>query len=155
MLCLGFFFDQPLNGLRIQEAGVGLAMDKTSFFTSEIVDKCRTILLDEEGLVNQNVHRMAHIARVSSRKKYYAVDLIEEVMYDRKFSSSPALSPQAGWNGTVDRPTTRSRPLHLQTADARMSVWRARNWDLTCFGCAAFAGFLGLGCHAYFWFRRR
>ncbi|KAH8908529.1 UDP-glucosyl transferase family protein [Coniochaeta sp. PMI_546] len=155
MLCLGFFFDQPLNGLRIQEAGVGLAMDKAGFSTAEIVDKCRAILLDEDGLVHRNVRRMAHIARVSSRKKYYAADLIEEIMYDRKFGSGPAASEEGGSSGTLTCPATRPRPLHLQTADARMSVWRARNWDLTCFGCVAFAGVLGLGYHAYVWFVRR
>lgn len=150
MLCLGFFFDQPLNGLRIQGAGVGSAMDKESFSTSEIVSRCRTLLLDEDGLVHQNVQRMAHIARVSSRKKYYAADLIEEVMYDRKFSSSP-LAP----SGHTRSPTRKSRPPHLQTADARMSVWRAQNWDLVFLGCAAFAGALGFGYHAYIWLRRR
>ncbi|OIW30163.1 UDP-glucosyl transferase family protein [Coniochaeta ligniaria NRRL 30616] len=155
MLCLGFFFDQPLNALRIQEAGAGMAMDKESFSASEIVDKCRKLLMDEDGLVQQNVQRMAHIARVSSRKKYYAADLIEEVMYDRMFSSSPPPTVETCGNGGLQRQTGKLRPPHLQTADARMSAWRAQNWDLTCLGCAAFAGALGLGYHAYIWLRRR
>ncbi|KAB5545735.1 hypothetical protein GE09DRAFT_1224689 [Coniochaeta sp. 2T2.1] len=155
MLCHPFFFDQPLNGLRIQEAGVGLTMDRDSFSTSEIVEKSRAILLDEDGgAVALNVRRMAHVARASSTKKYYAADLIEEVMYDRKFSPIlPAEVPQGGGrNGVLAR---RRRPLHLQTADARMSVWRAQNWDLTCFGCVALAGILGLGYRAYVCLRRR
>jgi UDP:flavonoid glycosyltransferase YjiC (YdhE family) len=162
MLCLGFFFDQPLNGLRIQEAGVGLAMDKAAFSAAEIVYKCRSILLDTEDggqTYWRNVQRMAHIARASARKKYYAADLIEEIMYDRMFSLSSA--PEEGPRGSSDSQGLKlairrsSRPLHLQTADARMSVWRAQNWDLTLIGFAGFAGILGLGYHAYVWLRRR
>jgi UDP:flavonoid glycosyltransferase YjiC (YdhE family) len=156
MLCLGFFFDQPLNGLRIEEAGVGLAMDKADFSTSEIANKCRTLLSDDDRLVGQNVQRMAHIARASARKKYHAADLIEEIMYDRMYGSSSSEVTQRGDNGAIRRRTRGpTRPPHLQTADARMSVWRAQNWDLTCLGCAAFAGALGLGYHAYLWLRRR
>ncbi|KAJ9132944.1 UDP-glucosyl transferase family protein [Coniochaeta hoffmannii] len=154
MLCLGFFFDQPLNGLRIQEAGVGLAMDKADFSSSEVLEKCRTLLLDRDGQVSRNVRRMAHIARVSARKKHYAADLIEEVMYDRMFSSSPSETPLGSEDGRLQC-VRRSRPLHMQTADARMSAWRAQNWDLTFIGCATFAGVLGFGYHAYLWLRRR
>ncbi|KAK3991278.1 UDP-glucosyl transferase family protein [Cladorrhinum sp. PSN332] len=127
MLSLGFFFDQPLNGLRIQEAGVGLAMDKAAFTESEMVEKCRAILADENGSFGLNVTRMRHIARVASRNKHHACDLIEEVMYDRKFGA------------------TTGRPWHLQTADMRMPVWRAKNWDLKAFGSIVFAGVIGTG----------
>ncbi|KAK4170509.1 UDP-glucosyl transferase family protein [Cladorrhinum sp. PSN259] len=131
MLALGFFFDQPLNGLRIQEAGVGLAMDKAGFSGLELVEKCRTILTDADGSIGLNVTRMKHIARVASRNKHHAADLIEEVMYDRKYGA----------------PT--GRPWHLQTADMRMSVWRAGNWDLTAFGGVALAGMVGLGYYVF------
>lgn len=154
MLSLGFFFDQPLNGLRIQEAGVGLAMDKAAFSAPEIVEKCRALLLDGDGLVRQNVCRMAHIARVSARKKDYAADLVEEMMYDRMFSSAPPEAVQGTGSGALKRTKAR-RPLHLQTADARMSAWRSQNWDLTCLGCATFVGVLGVGYHTYLWLRRR
>ncbi|CAM1501900.1 Fc.00g038840.m01.CDS01 [Cosmosporella sp. VM-42] len=132
MLSLGFFFDQPLNGLRIQEAGVGLALDKAGFSEKEILAKSRILLQDIDGTIEQDVQRMQHIAHVSARKKEYAVDLIEEVLYDHKFSLSLKGDGQ------------RRRPMHLQTADARMSAWRAKNWDLTCVGILAFASFAGL-----------
>lgn len=162
MLCLGFFADQPLNGLRMQEAGVGLAMDKAGFSAPEMAGKCRALVTDQDGLVGQNVRRMAHVARASARKKYYAADLVEEVMYDRMFGLAPADpaepvqgSRSSSSGGTLRRPTCATRPLHLQTADARMTAWRAQNWDLACLGCATFAGVLGLGFHAYLWMRRR
>jgi hypothetical protein len=147
MLSLGFFFDQPLNCLRIQEAGVGLALDKACFTTAEIVDKCRSILLDKDGDFAQDVQRMKHIARASSRKKYYAADLIEEVMYDYKFS----LRPPEKSPGDEQTVTTqgRRRPMHLETADVRMPLWRARNWDLRAIGTFTMVGIVGLGCYAY------
>lgn len=45
--------------------------------------------------------------------------------------------------------------MHLQTADARMSAWRAKNWDLTCFGTVTVAGIMGLGCYAFVVFATR
>lgn len=153
LLSLGFSFDQPLNGLRIQEAGVGLALDKACFSEAETVDKCRTILLDEDGAMAQDVQRRKHIARASSRKKYYAADLIEEMMYDCKFSMDPPGSSLDS-RQAVTRPRRR-RPMHLQTADARMSAWRAKNWDLTCFGTVTVAGIMGLGCYAFVVFATR
>lgn len=147
MLGLGFFFDQPLNCLRIQEAGVGLALDKADFTTGEVVDKCRRILLDKDGSFAQDVQRMKHIARASSRKKYYAADLIEEVMYDYKFSLHPPVRSRE--DGQADAVKRRRRPMHLQTADVRMSLWRARNWDLRAIGTFTVLSCVGLGCYAY------
>ncbi|PYI05190.1 hypothetical protein BO78DRAFT_295182, partial [Aspergillus sclerotiicarbonarius CBS 121057] len=47
--------------------------------------------------------------------KYFGADLIEEVVYDTELRV-------VGGKET--------RPMHLQTADMRMPVYRARNWDL-------------------------
>lgn len=127
MLSLGFFFDQPLNGLRIVESGVGLAMDKAAFTETEVVKKCRAVLADEDGSFGLNVTRMKHIARVASKRKHHAADLVEEVMYDRKYGSKTG------------------RPWHLETADMRMSTWRAKNWDLTAFGGVLLTGMVGIG----------
>lgn len=66
---------------------------------------------------------MQRIGRVASRRKYLAVGLIEEVLYDAELRVHPS--------------GRELRPMHLQTADARMSVWRAKNWDLWS---------MGLGC---------
>ncbi|KAK4173154.1 putative glycosyltransferase [Triangularia setosa] len=137
MLALGFFFDQLLNGLRIVEAGVGLALDKATFTREEIYAKSRQVLLDEDSSFSRNVERMRHIARVSSRKKHYAADLIEEMMYDAKFGLDPN-------NG-------KTRPMHLQTADVRMRLWKAKNLDLVLVGGLAVAGFAGASYWLYSW----
>lgn len=138
MLSLGFFFDQPLNGLRILEAGVGLKLDKAGFTEMEILEKSRVLLQDNNGTIGQDVQRMAHIARVCSRKKEFGVDLIEEVLYDHRFSLIPP-------GATASESMHRRRPMHLQTADARMSAWRAQNWDLACLAVtsAATVGYVG------------
>lgn len=138
MLSLGFFFDQPLNGLRIQEAGVGLSLDKANFSEAEILEKSRVLLRDRDGTIAQDVRRMGHIARVSARKKEFGADLIEEVLYDHRFS---LVLPGAA----AGESRCRRRPMHLQTADARMSAWRAQNWDLTCLAITSTAavGYMG------------
>ena len=142
MLVLGLFFDQPLNGLRIQEAGVGLTLDKASFTENDTFNKAYRLLTDESGTIAKDVERMRRIARISSRKKHYAADLIEEMLCDGKFSSSET-------RGSDDRLVrTRRRPMHLQTPDARMSVWRARNWDITSMSMVALAGFVWLAYQA-------
>ncbi|KAI0901838.1 UDP-glucosyl transferase family protein [Annulohypoxylon nitens] len=137
MLSLGFFFDQLLNGLRIQEAGIGLALDKANFSEDEILEKSRVLLQDENGTIAQDVRRMGHVAQISARKKDFGADLIEEVLYDHRFSLVPP-GTTAGESGH------RRRPMHLQTADARMSAWKAQNWDLTSLAVAsvAIAGYL-------------
>ncbi|KAL5691218.1 hypothetical protein EMGR_007144 [Emarellia grisea] len=58
------------------------------------------------------IQRIAHVA---SRRKQLGADLIEEVLYDTE------LRVVGG---------TEARPMHLQTADMRMPVYKARNWDL-------------------------
>lgn len=99
-----------------------------------MVDKARALLRDEHGTVAQDVERMRRIARVSARKKHYAADLIEELLYDGKFSLA-----------TADRGLgRRRRPVHLETADVRMSAWRAKNWDLAFVGILSVASLVGL-----------
>lgn len=68
---------------------------------------------------------MKNIARIAARRKHYAVDLLEEVLADHE-----------GRRGS-------DRPMHLQTADVRMPVWKAKNWDLWAF--AGFVIVLGAG----------
>ncbi|KXJ85667.1 hypothetical protein Micbo1qcDRAFT_169247 [Microdochium bolleyi] len=251
MLCLGYFFDQPLNGLRIIEAGVGEALDKAAFSAGEIVEKIAGIVLDdggraakkEEGEYARNVERMRCIARVASRRKELAADLVQEVLFDHKYGAATgsdttvgaltgalpepamdsegeddddehssddsdsdvssedleaglggasttswrkeqrrrkkkgskktgAISTGSGKYGTMsgsskrDQPLgngtgkdgtqqsssskrRRRRPMHLQTADMRMPVWRARNWDLALVGVAAAAAAGGVGWFAW------
>ncbi|KAK7459772.1 hypothetical protein Landi51_00021 [Colletotrichum acutatum] len=114
-LILGFFFDQLANSACLVEAGVGLAMEKFDFTATEIAGKIGRIVSDDDGSFGRNVERMKRIARVASRRKKLAADMIEEVIFDHELRS---LGGKA------------QRPMHLQTADMRMSVWKARNWDL-------------------------
>lgn len=220
MLCLGYFFDQPLNGLRIKEAGIGEALDKASFSAGEVVRKASVVLgadgHAEEGMqVAMNVERMKRIARVASRRKEVAADLCQEVLFDHKYgaavgslttagvlgdmpndgvtsdeqdegeeqssartdthidplraleagqqhghtmasssSSSSSLSKRQQYyrlknDGSISRHRARRRPMHLQTADMRMSLWRARNWDLMLLGVTAAAAVGGAGWLAW------
>ncbi|EGY17018.1 UDP-glucosyl transferase family protein [Verticillium dahliae VdLs.17] len=144
MLVLGFFFDQLLNGLRVQEAGIGMYLDKAAFTGEEVLQKARTILADEGGVFSRDIQRMKHIARVSSRKKEYGADLIEEVMFDAIFSKLPPAD-----EGDKLMMVRRRRPMHLQTADSRMSVWKARNWDLTVLGLLVTGSFVGVAYVGY------
>ncbi|KAH3334115.1 hypothetical protein KXW81_005527 [Aspergillus fumigatus] len=85
------------------------------------------------------IQRIAHVA---SRRKQLGADLIEEVLYDTE------LRVVGG---------TEARPMHLQTADMRMPVYKARNWDLMAVS-GVVLGLLGGG--AYYaarlaWIHRR
>ncbi|KAJ1323966.1 glucuronosyltransferase [Microdochium nivale] len=209
MLCLGYFFDQPLNGLRITEAGVGESLDKAAFEAGEIVDKAERIMLDVDGCYGRNVERMRCIARVASRRKELAADLVQEVLFDHKYGGAvppdpvvattgadedseangtddpagdleaghgPSAAPESSARGSTTKETSygtmtgmqrkqqqqsnkyfplgrtiagrsgrKARPMHLQTADMRMPIWRARNWDLMFVGFAAVAAVGGAG----------
>lgn len=59
---------------------------------------------------------MKRIAHIAVRRKEHAADLIEEFMYDDELRFNDG--------------GRESRPMHLQTADMRMPVYKARNWDL-------------------------
>jgi hypothetical protein len=115
VLVLGFYFDQLCNSARLVNAGVGLTLDKLAFTAEEISDKIARIIQDNTQWFGRNVERMKRIARLAARRKYLGADLIEEVMYDHQLRF-------------VDGREV--IPMHLQTADMRMPVWKAKNWDL-------------------------
>ncbi|RYP02284.1 hypothetical protein DL764_005850 [Monosporascus ibericus] len=116
VLTLGIYFDQLSNSAKLGIAGVGLSLDKFTFSPEEICTKIGELVQDKSGLFARNVERMKHIARVASKRKNLAADLVEEVMYDTELR--------------FDKNGKEILPMHLQTADARMSSWRAKNWDL-------------------------
>ncbi|KAL2882878.1 hypothetical protein SGCOL_001568 [Colletotrichum sp. CLE4] len=124
-LILGFFFDQLANSARLDEAGVGLTMDKFDFTADEIAEKIGRIISDVDGCFGRNIERMRRIARVASRRKELAADMAEEVIFDHELRSTGGRA---------------LRPMHLQTADMRMPVWKARNWDLWLVSVSALAG---------------
>ncbi|KAJ0386452.1 hypothetical protein COL922a_004351 [Colletotrichum nupharicola] len=122
VLVMGYFFDQLANSARLVEAGVGLTMDKFDFTPEGMAGRIWAIVVDPEGKIARNVERMKRIARVASRRKHLAADMVEEVIHDHE----------------------------LRFRHMRMPVWKARNWDLwaTSLQSATIAGtacFLGVG----------
>jgi Glycosyl transferases, related to UDP-glucuronosyltransferase len=128
MLSMGIFSDQIANTTRLVAGGVAESLNKFGFTSDEIYDKAKKILKSENETYGHNVLRLQRIAHVASRRKYHAADLIEELMYDNelRFKGGKEL-----------------RPMHLQTADMRMSAFRAKNWDLYTVSGLALAAFVG------------
>ncbi|KFA67847.1 hypothetical protein S40285_09034 [Stachybotrys chlorohalonatus IBT 40285] len=77
---LGFLLDELANGMRLEEAGCGLRLDKNSFMAGEIVERaCRLVSGDDEA-VARTVERLRRIATESTRRKGLAANLIEEAL---------------------------------------------------------------------------
>jgi hypothetical protein len=115
MLAMGFFFDQISNSPRLVASGTSEPLDKFTFTAEELSRKIGLISADEGGSYRRNCMRMQRIARAASRRKEHGADLIEEVMYDAEMR----------YDGDKEL-----RPMHLETADMRMSAFKAKNWDL-------------------------
>lgn len=127
-ITLGVYFDQLQNSLRLASAGVSENLDRRSFTSLDFTGLVGKILRDKTGSFRSNCERLKRIARIASRRKYLAADLIEEVMADFDGRQQEGMS----------------RPMHLQTADMRMPKWKARNWDLYALGGAAGLFVLGI-----------
>jgi hypothetical protein len=136
VVAIGYFFDQLCNSVRLRDAGVGISLDKSTFDSAELAGAIRDVLADKSGSIRRNVLRMKRIARAASHRKHYAADMIEEVMYDQE------LRLQSG---------KELRPMHLQTADARMPLWKVNNWDMWFIGFSSVA-VVGVSC---WWTLRR
>ncbi|OKL64033.1 hypothetical protein UA08_00103 [Talaromyces atroroseus] len=123
MLTMGIFSDQIANMARLVGGGVAEPLDKFHFTSDEVHAKAKKLVLDKDGLYSRNSLWLQRIAHVAARRKYHAADLVEELMYDNelRFQDGREL-----------------RPMHLQTADMRMPMYKAKNWDLYAFS------FLGL-----------
>ncbi|SCN83745.1 related to UDP-glucuronosyltransferase 2C1 microsomal [Fusarium fujikuroi] len=133
MLSMGVFMDQISNTARLVDGGVAEPLNKFRFTSQEIYIKAKKILLDEDGSYKRNSLRLMRIAHVAARRKKHAADLVEELIYDTelRFKDGKEL-----------------RPMHLQTADMRMPVWKAKNWDIwavSLLGIGAVFGGLGIG----------
>lgn len=110
---------------------------------------------DGEGRFKRNVLRMKRIANVAARRKEMAADLIEEVSYDHELRFEPAASKeesQSPHDSGIDRGNSRRRPrkgqkelrpMHLQTADVRISWWKRHNVDFWLVGIVVLL--LGVG----------
>ncbi|KAJ5280542.1 hypothetical protein N7478_005914 [Penicillium angulare] len=130
MICMGIFFDQTANSTRLVAAGVAESLDKMNFSSHELYSKAMKIFESgEHGSYARNVLRLQRIAHVASRRKYYAADLIEEHIYDHELR--------------FDKKGKEILPMHLQTADSRMSGFKVNNldlWGVLLVGSAATVG---------------
>lgn len=128
IVALGVYFDQIQSQMRLDAAGVAIPLHKDRFTVDEVVDAIAAIFKDKIacGPIAANVVRIKRIADIARRRKYLAVDLVEEVLVDweGRARERRALETCVG-TGTGQR-----RYMHLQTADVRMPFWKARNWDL-------------------------
>lgn len=121
LISMGFFFDQIANTTRLVAAGVAESLNKFHFTSDELYAKIKMILQSGENGNKDyqcNVLRMKRIAHIAAKRKNYAADLVEELMYDNELRFS---------NSDCRREL---RPMHLQTADMRMPAYKAKNWDL-------------------------
>ena len=155
MLTMGMYGDQLPNSMRLREAGVALSLDKDNFTAEEVSTKVTQLIEDREGRCGSNVLRMKRISNIAARRKEMAADLIEEVLYDHELRFEPAESeeesesPQRGKIDSCDSPKGQRHsrkeiwPMHLQTADMRISWWKRHNVDFWIVGIAALV--LGLG----------
>ncbi|KAJ5219720.1 hypothetical protein N7468_008924 [Penicillium chermesinum] len=130
VLSMGIFSDQIENTTRLVAGGVGESLSKLDFTAEELYAKGKKILsAGDDGPYHRNTLRLQRIAHVAARRKYYAADLVEELIYDHEL--------RIGTDGKV------LRPMHLQTADSRMPAWKAMNLDMYAVGLVGVSAFLG------------
>ncbi|GBC09745.1 hypothetical protein RclHR1_09090003 [Rhizophagus clarus] len=79
MLVLPLGGDQRGNAQRLATAGVALSLNKYSLDVNDIVNKIDSLLKDEH--VKKNSERMKFLARINSKRKYRAADLVEYILY--------------------------------------------------------------------------
>lgn len=129
-LCMGIYGDQLPRVMRLVNAGVALSIEKLNFSAAEVTEKVRIIIQDSDGNFARNTCRMQRIAHVASRRKHAAADLIEEHMYDweLRFEHPPTRMLKTG-DATSARRGKELSPMHLQTADMRMSRMKTSNMD--------------------------
>ena len=131
MLSMGFFSDQIANTTRLVEGGVAESLNKFRFTSEELYTKAKKILeAGDSGSYQRNVLRLKRIAHVATHRKDHAADLVEELLYDNELRLD-------------DTGEHELRPMHLQTADMRMPVYKAKNWDLYAVGALTLSAVVG------------
>lgn len=154
MVSMAIYGDQIHNSMRLVEAGVAVSIDKHTFTAEQISSCIATIVIDADGEFRRNVRRMQRIAYVACRRKQAAADLIEEHIYDwgLRYERERTEGSLSDLNGGRGREL---RPMHLQTADARMSWLKATNMDeylLAFFICIVFGMVWTYGLESIMWF---
>ncbi|RGB41369.1 Glycosyltransferase Family 1 protein [Rhizophagus diaphanus] len=79
MLVIPLGGDQLGNAQKLELAGVALSVNKFTLDVNDILNKIDFLLKDED--VKKNSKRMKYLARINSKRKYRAADLIEYILY--------------------------------------------------------------------------
>ncbi|EXX63029.1 uncharacterized protein OCT59_003750 [Rhizophagus irregularis] len=107
MLVLPIGGDQMGNAQKLKSAGVALSLNKFTLDVNDIITKINFLLNDND--VKKNVDRMKVLAKINSKRKYRAADLIEYILH--RGSSNQELK-------------------ELIPADKRMGFIRGNNYDV-------------------------
>ncbi|PKY47878.1 UDP-Glycosyltransferase/glycogen phosphorylase [Rhizophagus irregularis] len=107
MLVLPIGGDQMGNAQKLKSAGVALTLNKFNLEVNDIITKINFLLNDKD--IKKNVERMKVLAKINSKRKYRAADLIEYILH--RGSSNQELK-------------------ELIPADKRMGFIRGNNYDV-------------------------
>ncbi|GBC09746.1 hypothetical protein RclHR1_09090004 [Rhizophagus clarus] len=113
ILTLPFGNDQLGNAQKLKTAGVALSLDKHNLDVNDIVNKIDFLLKDEH--VKKNSERMKFLARINSKRKYRAADLVEYILYS---------------NSLLDKSVNDNFLKEWVPAEYRMGFIKANNLDI-------------------------
>ncbi|GBB87969.1 hypothetical protein RclHR1_14480002 [Rhizophagus clarus] len=83
MLVLPFAGDQIGNAQKLVTAGVASSLSISDFDVDDILNKMDSLLKDEN--VRKSLERMKILAKINSKRKYRAADLIEYILHTSSF----------------------------------------------------------------------
>ncbi|RIB27479.1 Glycosyltransferase Family 1 protein [Gigaspora rosea] len=83
MLVLPILGDQPRNAELLESAGIALSISRANLQVDDIVSKAKRLL--NEKSFKKNAERLQFLAKINSKRKYRAADLIEIVMNTAKY----------------------------------------------------------------------
>ncbi|CAG8470021.1 22388_t:CDS:2 [Cetraspora pellucida] len=83
MLVLPMMSDQFRNAEKLELAGIALKISKTNLNVDDIILKVKRLLFDQS--FKKNAERLQFLAKVNSKRKYRAADLIEIVLNTVKY----------------------------------------------------------------------
>ncbi|CAB4418178.1 unnamed protein product [Rhizophagus irregularis] len=83
MLVLPFAGDQMGNAQKLVSAGVASSLKLTTFDVNDILNKMDSLLKEEN--VKNNSERLKVLAKINSKRKYRAADLIEYILHSSSF----------------------------------------------------------------------
>ncbi|CAB4413851.1 unnamed protein product [Rhizophagus irregularis] len=121
MLVLPIGGDQMGNAQKLKSAGVALTLNKFNLEVNDIITKINFLLNDKD--IKKNVERMKVLAKINSKRKYRAADLIEYILHRDSFNQELN---------------------ELIPADKRMGFIRGNNYDVYITLLCIILGFNGI-----------